>query len=140
MENKKGWWLFSLSGTTTIRPFRIGDLKVAESLKKNQDFQKVYRNGKSYANKYLVMYVLENDLQKNRIGVSVSKKVGNSVVRHRLARLIRESFRLNGDKFQSGLDIVVIARNTARGKNYWNISSAVMHLGKLHNILDEKMM
>lgn len=140
MENKKGWWLFSLGGTTTIRPFRIGDLKVAESLKKNQDFQKVYRNGKSYANKYLVMYVLENDLQKNRIGVSVSKKVGNSVVRHRLARLIRESFRLNGDKFQSGLDIVVIARNTARGKNYWNISSAVMHLGKLHNILDEKMM
>lgn len=129
-----------MSGTTTIRPFRIGDLKVAESLKKNQDFQKVYRNGKSYANKYLVMYVLENDLQKNRIGVSVSKKVGNSVVRHRLARLIRESFRLNGDKFQSGLDIVVIARNTARGKNYWNISSAVMHLGKLHNILDEKMM
>ena len=128
-----------MSGTTTIRPFRIGDLKVAESLKKNQDFQKVYRNGKSYANKYLVMYVLENDLQKNRIGVSVSKKVGNSVVRHRLARLIRESFRLNGDKFQSGLDIVVIARNTARGKNYWNISSAVMHLGKLHNILDEKM-
>ena len=129
-----------MSGTTTIRPFRIGDLKVAESLKKNQDFQKVYRNGKSYANKYLVMYVLENDLQKNRIGVSVSKIVGNSVVRHRLARLIRESFRLNGDKFQSGLDIVVIARNTARGKNYWNISSAVMHLGKLHNILDEKMM
>ena len=129
-----------ISGTTTIRPFRIGDLKVAESLKKNQDFQKVYRNGKSYANKYLVMYVLENDLQKNRIGVSVSKKVGNSVVRHRLARLIRESFRLNGDKFQSGLDIVVIARNTARGKNYWKISSAVMHLGNLHNILDEKMM
>lgn len=140
MENKKGWWLFSFRGTTTVRPFRIGDLKVAESLKKNQDFQKVYRNGKSYANKYLVMYVLENDLQKNRIGVSVSKKVGNSVVRHRLARLIRESFRLNGDKFQSGWDIVVIARNTARGKNYWNISSAVMHLGKLHNILDEKMM
>lgn len=115
-------------------------LKLSESLKKNKDFQKVYKNGKSYANKYLVMYVLENELKNNRIGVSVSKKVGNSVVRHRLARLIRESFRLNGDKFQSGLDIVVIARNTAKGKNYWDISSAVMHLGKLHNILDEKMM
>lgn len=115
-------------------------LKLSESLKKNKDFQKVYKNGKSYANKYLVMYVLENELKNNRIGVSVSKKVGNSVVRHRLARLIRESFRLNGDKFQSGLDIVVIARNTAKGKNYWDISSAVMHLGKLHNILDEKTM
>lgn len=115
-------------------------LKLSESLKKNKDFQKVYKCGKSYANKYLVMYVLENELESNRIGVSVSKKVGNSVVRHRLARLIRESFRLNGDKFQNGLDIVVIARNTAKGKNYWDISSAVMHLGKLHNILDEKMM
>lgn len=113
---------------------------MSESLKKNQDFQKVYQSGKSYANKYLVMYVLENHLEKNRIGVSVSKKVGNSVVRHRLARLIKESFRLNGDKFQNGLDIVVIARNSAKGKNYGDISSAVIHLGKLHKILDKKMM
>lgn len=115
-------------------------LKLSESLKKNKDFQKVYKYGKSYANKYLVMYVLENEMKNNRIGVSVSKKVGNSVVRHRLTRLIRESFRLNRDKFQSGLDIVVIARHTAKGKNYWHISSAVVHLGKLHSILDEKMM
>ena len=83
---------------------------MSESLKKNKDFQKVYRNGKSYANKYLVMYVLKNDLKRNRIGVSVSKKVGNSVVRHRLARLIRESFRLNGDHFQKGLDITITDR------------------------------
>ena len=109
-----------------------------ESLKKNQDFQKVYKNGKSYANKYLVMYVLENQLERNRIGISVSKKVGNSVVRHRLARLIRESFRLNGNRFQNGLDIVVIARSNAKGKNYWDISSAVLHLGKLHNILQKR--
>ena len=109
---------------------------MSESLKKNQDFQRVYKSGKSYANKYLVMYVLKNNLDRNRIGVSVSKKVGNSVVRHRLARLIRESFRLRGEEFQSGLDIVVIARNTAKGKYYWDISSAVMHLGKLHDILN----
>lgn len=111
-------------------------MELSESLKKNQDFQRVYKSGKSYANKYLVMYVLKNNLDRNRIGVSVSKKVGNSVVRHRLARLIRESFRLRGEEFQSGLDIVVIARNTAKGKNYWDISSAVMHLGKLHDILN----
>ena len=84
--------------------------------------------------------ILENNLERNRIGVSVSKKVGNSVVRHRLTRLIRESFRLHGDEFRSGIDIVVIARNTSKGKDYWEISSAVMHLGKLHNILKEKMM
>ena len=57
-------------------------MKFSESLKKNRDFQNVYNNGKSYANKYLVMYVLENNLNRNRIGISVSKKVGNSVIRH----------------------------------------------------------
>ena len=64
--------------------------KDAESLKKNRDFQLVYKTGTSYVNKYLVMYARENQLGKNRIGISVSKKVGNSVVRHRLCRLVRE--------------------------------------------------
>ena len=49
-----------------------------------------YIEGRSYANKYLIMYVLKQDVQENRIGISVSKKVGNSVVRHRITRLIRE--------------------------------------------------
>ena len=53
-------------------------MKYSESLKKNKDFQLVYKQGTSYANKYLVMYVKENHLEKNRIGISVSKKVGNS--------------------------------------------------------------
>ena len=66
-------------------------MKDYTSLKKNIDFQKVYKEGKSKANKYLVMYVLPNDLGINRLGISVSKKVGNSVVRHHLTRLIRES-------------------------------------------------
>ena len=69
-------------------------MNFSESLKKNQDFQSVYRNGKSYANRLLVMYVLENNLDKNRLGISVSKKVGNSVVRHHVTRLVRESYRL----------------------------------------------
>ena len=85
-------------------------MKYSESLKKNSDFQQVYRHGTSYANRYLVMYVLENQYMKNRLGISVSKKVGNSVVRHRVTRLIRESYRLNELLFKNSLDIVVIAR------------------------------
>ena len=106
------------------------------SLKKNNDFQNVYQNGKSKANKYLVMYVLKNDLNINRLGISVSKKVGNSVVRHHLTRLIRESYRLNSSMFNSGLDIVVVVRNTARDKSYKEIESALMHLGKIQKILN----
>lgn len=110
-------------------------MKFSESLKKNRDFQIVYRKGNSSANKYLVMYVLENNLNKNRVGISVSKKVGNSIVRHRLARLIRESYRLNEDKFLCGYDIVVIARATAKEKSYWDIESALMHLGSLQKLI-----
>ena len=107
----------------------------SESLKKNQDFQKVYRNGTSKGNRYLVMYVLKNQYMKNRLGISVSKKVGNSVVRHRLTRLIRESYRLNEEKFLTGYDIVVVLRNNAKGRSFFEIESALLHLGKLHKIL-----
>ena len=110
-------------------------MKFSESLKKNRDFKQVYNQGKSYANRYLVMYVLENHTDRNRIGISVSKKVGNSVIRHRITRLIRESYRLQEDMFNSGLDIVVIARATARNADYHQIESALMHLGGLHKII-----
>ena len=111
-------------------------MQYSESLKKNRDFQNVYRNGTSYANKYLVMYILENQTGKNRLGISVSKKVGNSIVRHRLTRLIREGYRLQEDRFRCGLDIIVIARIGAKEKNYRDIESAMLHLGRLHEIID----
>ena len=109
-------------------------MKFSESLKKNRDFQTVYNTGKSLANSYLVMYVTENGLGKNRLGISVSKKVGNSIVRHRLTRLVRESYRLSEEHFRCGIDIVVIARKSAKGKDYHDIESALIHLGKLHKI------
>ena len=113
-------------------------MKHSESLKKNMDFQNVYKNGKSYANKYLVMYILENQMNSNRIGISVSKKVGNSVIRHRITRLIRESYRLQEEMFNSSLDIVVIARAAAREVGYNEIESALLHLGNLHGIIKKK--
>ena len=114
-------------------------MKFSDSLKKNRDFQNVYSKGRSYANRMLVMYVLNNHTENNRLGISVSKKVGNSVVRHHLTRLIRESYRLQEDKFQNGWDIVVIARASAKGRTYQEIESALIHLGKLHYIIEEKV-
>ena len=107
----------------------------SESLKKNIDFQNVYNNGKSYVNKYLVMYVLENNTDKNRLGISASKKVGNSVVRHRITRLVRESYRLHENIFNSGLDIVVVARKSAASAGYEEIEGALLHLSKLHHMI-----
>ena len=109
-------------------------MKYSESLKKNRDFQQVYSEKISYANKYLVMYIRENHKNQNRLGISVSKKVGNSVVRHRTTRLIRESYRLNQDNLKTGYDMVVIARQTAKGQNYHTIESAFLHLIDLHHL------
>lgn len=110
---------------------------MTESIKKNEEFREIYHLGKSYANRYLVMYVKKNETSTGRLGISVSKKVGNSVVRHRITRLIRESYRLNEKKFQDGWDIVVVARQSAKGRDYFEIESAVMHLLKLHRLLCE---
>lgn len=107
----------------------------SESLKKNRDFQTVYKYGKSAANRYLIMYIYPNQTERNRLGISVSKKVGNSVVRHHVTRLLRESYRLHEEMFNSGLDIVVIARGTARDASFHQISSALKHLGGLHKII-----
>lgn len=110
-------------------------MKFSESLKKNHQFRFVYQNGRSYANKYLVMYIKENGTDRNRIGISVSKKVGNSVVRHRVTRLLRESYRLHEAIFNSGLDIVIVARPAAAPMGYYEIEKALLHLAKLHQII-----
>lgn len=110
-------------------------MKKTKSLRNNIEFQNVYKTGKKYANKYLVMYVVGNSQDINRIGFSISKKVGNSVVRHHLARLLRESYRLHEEMFSSGLDIVVVVKPCAAECRYSEIESALLHLSKLHNIM-----
>lgn len=105
------------------------------SIRKNSDFQVIYKTGKSHANRQLVMYVKRTEKPENRIGISVSKKVGNSVVRHRVTRLIRESFRLNQHILETGLDIVVVARTSAKEADYRIIERAFLHLCGIHNII-----
>ena len=112
-------------------------MKSYESLKNYQEFKEVFDNGKSFANKYLVMYVKADTKGKDKLGIQVSKKVGNSVVRHHLTRLIREAYRLNKSTFNSGLDVVVIARMTAKNITFREMESALMHLAKLHKIVAE---
>ncbi len=111
----------------------------SESLKKNKDFQFVYQKGKSYGNRYLVMYVYRNGGTRNRLGISVSKKVGNSVVRHHLTRLIRESYRLNESRFVGGLDMIVIARPGAKERNFFEIESALLHLAGKQKLLKDDL-
>ena len=110
-------------------------MRFSESLKKNRDFQYVYKNGKSYANRHLVMYVLDNGTNENRLGISVSKRVGNSIVRHRLTRLVRESYRLNEQKFLCGKDIIVVVKINAKEIEFHEMEASLLHIGKIHKII-----
>ena len=99
-----------------------------EKLGKNPEFQKVYKQGRSKANKYLVMYVKTGESGPSRYGFSVSKKVGNSVVRHHITRLVRESYRLHEEMFHSGWDIVVIVRVSAKNEGYHKLKLSLIHI------------
>ncbi|ETP71410.1 ribonuclease P protein component [Lachnospiraceae bacterium JC7] len=110
-------------------------MKRFPSIKKNKDFQIAYKNGKSHATGALVMYVMENGLQYNRIGISCSKKVGNSVVRHTFARKLREIFRLNDIKVKKGIDIIVVIRFKANFCDYKQLDLQYNNLLDRHHIL-----
>ncbi|WP_317855064.1 ribonuclease P protein component [Chakrabartyella piscis] len=113
-------------------------MKYTESLKKNFQFRYVYRRGKSIANRQLVMYVLKNGKKTNRLGISVSKKVGKSVMRSHITRLIRESYRSMEEEVRLGYDIVFIARNPCSEMTYHEMVQSMKHLCKKHQFLEVK--
>jgi ribonuclease P protein component len=114
-------------------------VKQTQSLKKKFQFRYVYNKGKSLANRHLVMYVVKTGKQINHIGISVSKKVGKSVVRSRVTRLIRESYRLREQQIAKGYDIVIIARVFANGASFQEIDHSLKHLLKKHNLLLQRI-
>lgn len=107
-------------------------MKKEEKIRKNREFIKVYKRGKSFSNYLLVLYIYKNrqNVDLNRVGISVSKKVGNSVVRSRVKRLISEAYRLNRCNLIEGYDLVFIARNSSKEKSFREIEGSVIKLLK----------
>lgn len=104
-------------------------------LKKNMEFKKVYDKGTSTANRLLVLFVMKNGEDYNRVGFSVSKKVGKSVVRNRVKRLMKESFRAVGPTALKGYDLVFIARINMKEATYAEVEKAMVHLLKKSKLL-----
>ena len=103
-------------------------MKYTESLKKNYQFRAVYSGGKSCADRYLVLYALKNDTDKNKLGISVSRKVGGSVTRNHVKRLIREAYRFTEDLVLPGCDLVFVARSPAGNAVFKDIELSVNSL------------
>ena len=106
-----------------------------ETLKKNVEFKRVYAKGNSLANYYLVLFFLKNDLGRNRVGFLASKKVGNSVVRNRARRLMKEGFRQYGSKMREGYDIVLIARANIKNSAFKDVDRAMISILKKSKLL-----
>ena len=109
-------------------------MKFSHSLKLNHIFQRLYRTS-GQANGYLVLYARKNRTDTNRVGITVGKKLGHAVVRNRVRRRLREVYRLNEDKFQSGWDIVVVARTRAVYADFAQLVDAYMTAAQKAGIL-----
>ena len=101
-------------------------MKVRGTLKKNSDFRRLYAKGKSAVTPYLVVYARPNRLGENRLGYTVSVKLGHAVVRNRVRRRLREIYRLNAPRLRQGHDIVIVARSRAVGSEYRKLNAAFL--------------
>lgn len=105
-------------------------------IKKNKEFQEVFKKGKSVANRQFVVYVLKKEHQETfRIGLSVSKKLGNAVVRNRIKRYIRQTFLELKDDVQSGNDYVIIARKPTSEMGMHEVKKSLEHVLKVARVL-----
>lgn len=110
-------------------------MQFSKSLKLNHIFRRLYQKGKSGANKYLVLYCRRNGSQENRIGLTVSAKLGHAVVRNRVRRRLREIYRLHESQFQQGWDLVVVARSRAVDAPYQKLEHAYLSLAKSMGVM-----
>ena len=109
-------------------------MKFSSSLKLNHIFRRLYSTS-GQANSYLVLYARKNRTGTNRVGITVSKKLGHAVVRNRVRRRLREAYRLNESRFQPGWDIVVVARSRCISASFQDIVNAYLTLANKAGIL-----
>ncbi len=109
-------------------------MKFSTSLKLNHIFQRLYHSS-GYANGLLVLYARKNRGGTNRVGITVSKKLGKAHIRNRMRRRLREVYRLNEDKFLCGWDIVVVARTKAVFADFDTLTQAYLQLAEKAGLL-----
>ena len=108
-------------------------------VKKEKDFNAIFKEGKSFANRKFVIYRLENNEQHFRVGLSVSKKLGNAVMRNQIKRRIRHILIEHKNQLVENVDFVVIARKGVEILDYAEMEKNLLHVLKLSKIYQEGM-
>ena len=110
-------------------------MKFTTPLKKNHEFKRLYNKGKSAASQCAVVYSRRNGGSENRLGITVSTKLGGAVQRNRIRRRLKEVYRLNEELIVTGYDIVLVARMKSRYTRFSDLESSVLSLFKNLKIL-----
>ncbi|MHC0039376.1 ribonuclease P protein component [Pseudoneobacillus sp. C159] len=107
-------------------------------VKKNAEFQEIFKKGKSVANRQFIVYSLKKDTKVNfRFGLSVSKKIGNSVTRNQIKRYLRQSLLELQDLIHNDVEFIIIARKPAATMSFSEVKSSMIHVLKLARILEK---
>lgn len=112
-------------------------MKFSSSLKLNHIFRRLYRSN-GQAGPFLILYARRNRTGVNRVGITVSKKLGKAHIRNRIRRRLREVYRLNETMFQPGWDIVVVARARALNADFGELTRSYLSLARKAGILREQ--
>ena len=114
-------------------------MKRATTLKRNYEFRRVYHKGKSGVSSLLVVYARPNRGAGNRLGVTVSTKLGKAVVRNRVRRRLREIYRLSQPELKQGYDVVLVARGRAAAASYAELARAYRRSCERLELLEKKV-
>lgn len=107
-------------------------------IRKNMEFKDIYKSGKNYWNRNLILYVRKNDLGLTRVGYTITKKIGNAVVRNKLRRKMKEIYRLNFHNIKEGYDLIFIAKRSAKDIPYKELEGSIIHIMSIAKLLKKR--
>ena len=107
-------------------------------IRKNMEFKNVYKTGRNYWNRNLVLYVKKNGLNETRVGYTITKKIGNAVTRNKMRRRMKEIYRLNFHNIKEGYDLIFIAKRSIVDIPYKELEGSMIHIMSISKLLKKR--
>lgn len=104
-------------------------------IRKNTEFKKIYKSGKNYWNRNIILYCMKNDINETRAGFTISKKMGNAVTRNKIKRRMKEAYKRNFFDLKSGYDLIFIPKKHIVNISFGELENSIRHILKISGVL-----